>query len=235
LIQGFENFTVSAGDVEATWRLPLRRIVVSRWLLGEMERRGLDAALIENGVDRETFKPATSHTPPAGVLAMVSDHKYKRTDLVVEVYRRLSRDHPNLPLRTFGACSRPAGLPSEAEHVSEPNRAELAALYRRSAVYVCASDKEGFGLPALEAMSSGCAVVTTDNGGVPAFAGEAALTVPAGSAEHLYRGVALLIADPEAHARYREAGLTRAAQLDAVQSCDKLEAMIVDGWRSGGL
>ena len=81
-------------------------------------------------------------------------------------------------------------------------------------MYVCASDKEGFGLPALEAMSSGCAIITTDNGGVPGFAGDAVLTVPAGSAEFV-QGVTSLIKNSELQAHYRDAGIKQ--QLDAVR------------------
>lgn len=231
-IQHVEDFTVPMAEVERTWHLPLLRVVVSSWLLDELRGRGLDAVLIENGVDRRVFRPSVEPGPAAGVLAMVSDQAFKRTDLVVELYRKVAADHPDLPLRTFGACDRPTGLPPSAEHIREPSREELATLYQRSALYVCASDSEGFGLPALEAMSSGCPVVTTDNGGVPGFAGDAVLTVPAGSAEQLVRGVTSLLADPELRDRYRIAGIERAKQLDAARSCDKLESLIGDDWRS---
>ena len=39
--------------------------------------------------------------------------------------------------------------------------AELAALYRGAIALVMPSREEGFGLPALEAMASGCAVITS--------------------------------------------------------------------------
>lgn len=231
IIQHIEDFTVPLEDVEDSWRLPLERIVVSRWLLDELQGRGLDATLIENGVDRRVFHPDPARSSGTGVLAMVSDQAWKRTDLVVDAFTRLSRNRPDLPLRTFGVCERPNGLPPGVEHVREPSRAALADLYRASRVYLCASDKEGFGLPALEAMSSGCAVVTTDNGGVPGFAGEAVLVVPAGDADELYHGVETLLDDPELWDRYRGRGLVRAEQLDTARSCDLLEASMIDAWR----
>jgi mannosyltransferase len=45
--------------------------------------------------------------------------------------------------------------------------ADIAGWYRKMKVVVCASRKEGFGLPCLEAMASGCAVVATRAGAWP--------------------------------------------------------------------
>lgn len=51
-----------------------------------------------------------------------------------------------------------------------PGQEQLAELYRSCDIYVCASYFESFGLPALEAMTSGCAVISTRNKGVLEYA-----------------------------------------------------------------
>ena len=55
--------------------------------------------------------------------------------------------------------------------------AELAALYRGAIALVMPSREEGFGLPALEAMASGCAVITSNAPALVEISGDAALHV----------------------------------------------------------
>ena len=56
------------------------------------------------------------------------------------------------------------------QHVSD---AALGELYRRCAVFCYPSLGEGFGLPVLEAMSLGAAVVTSDISSLPEVGGDA--------------------------------------------------------------
>jgi glycosyltransferase involved in cell wall biosynthesis len=60
---------------------------------------------------------------------------------------------------------------------------ELAALYRGAIALVMPSREEGFGLPALEAMASGCAVITSNAAALVEITGDAALHVAADAAE----------------------------------------------------
>ena len=59
-------------------------------------------------------------------------------------------------------------------HVSEE---DLPALYRGAVALVYASLYEGFGLPPLEAMQSGCPVITSNTSSLPEVVGEAGLCV----------------------------------------------------------
>ena len=56
---------------------------------------------------------------------------------------------------------------------------ELAALYRGAIALVMPSREEGFGLPALEAMASGCAVITSNAPALVEITGDAAIHVEA--------------------------------------------------------
>ncbi|MDE4976099.1 glycosyltransferase, partial [Francisella tularensis subsp. holarctica] len=49
--------------------------------------------------------------------------------------------------------------------IAESN--EIPSWYRALDIFVCASHKEGFGLPDLEAMASKCAVIATNAGAWP--------------------------------------------------------------------
>ena len=57
------------------------------------------------------------------------------------------------------------------------SRAELDALYARASIFAFPSLDEGFGMPVLEAMARGAAVVTSNCSAMPEVAGDAALLV----------------------------------------------------------
>ncbi|GAB3855725.1 glycosyltransferase family 4 protein [Nocardioides maradonensis] len=218
LIQHFEDWSAPAQFVVETWRLPLELVVVSGWLLRRADDLGLSARLIRNGIDTGEFPAGGDVTGRApSVLALVAGQPWKRTDVVVDVFGRVASERPDVALAAFGTCRRPDGLPERVRYVRDPSREVLSQLYRESQVYLCASDYEGFGLPVAEAMASGAAVVSTDNGGVPDFAGAAAVYAPPGDAPGLASAVLRLLDDTDAlrqlAARGREVidGMTLAA------------------------
>lgn len=207
LIQHFEDWSAPAPFVEETWRLPLERVVVSGWLLQRADDLGVSARLIRNGVDTAEFPVGEDAAGrAASVLALVAEQPWKRTDLVADVFARVAGQLPEVALVAFGTCRRPGALPASVRYVRDPSRDALSRLYRESRVYLCASDYEGFGLPVAEAMASGTAVVSTDNGGVPDFAGGAAVYAPPGDAPALASAVLSLVNDAEALRRLTARG-----------------------------
>jgi 2-deoxystreptamine N-acetyl-D-glucosaminyltransferase/2-deoxystreptamine glucosyltransferase len=91
-------------------------------------------------------------------------------------------------------------------------REELFSLYRRAAVVVCPSRREGFGVVCLEAMAHGVPVVASAVGGLLDLVvdGETGLLVPPGDVEALRRALERLLADPALRRRLGEAGRARA-------------------------
>jgi len=66
---------------------------------------------------------------------------------------------------------------------------DLPALFSGAQVFVYPSLYEGFGLPVLEAMASGCPVVTSDVSSLPEVAGDAAVLVNPEETEDIARGI----------------------------------------------
>jgi glycosyltransferase involved in cell wall biosynthesis len=88
---------------------------------------------------------------------------------------------------------------------------ELEALYRRAAVVVCPSHREGFGVVAMEAMAHGRPVVASAVGGLLDLVvdGETGLLVPPGDVGALRAALDRLLADPDLRRRLGEAGRER--------------------------
>jgi glycosyltransferase involved in cell wall biosynthesis len=102
---------------------------------------------------------------------------------------------------------------SIAERIIVPGRIpdrELALLYRQAAVFVMPSLYEGFGLPLLEAMASGIAVICSNRSSLPEIGGDAAVYFNPESAEDIARAMEHALTDSTARASRVERGLSRA-------------------------
>lgn len=90
--------------------------------------------------------------------------------------------------------------------LTRPTLAQMRALYQRARCFVHLSEHEGFGLPPLEAMGSGCIALCRDSGGVRAFMAApelAELLLPgAADVEEVYRRGCQLLDDPGRAADY---------------------------------
>ncbi len=89
---------------------------------------------------------------------------------------------------------------------------ERADLLAGTAVFAYPSRYEGFGLPPLEAMAAGTAVVTTRTGALPHVLGDAATFVEPGDRDALASALAGLLADPAARDALIAKGRSRVAQ-----------------------
>ena len=87
---------------------------------------------------------------------------------------------------------------------------QLRALYQRASVYVHPSYYEGFGLTLLEAMASGCPVVTSNVYSLPEVAGDAALLVDPTSSDDIASSIAAICTDDALASELRAKGKVRA-------------------------
>jgi len=86
---------------------------------------------------------------------------------------------------------------------------ELAALYRGAIALVMPSREEGFGLPALEAMACGCAVITSNASALVEITGDWALHVDA-NADAITGAMTRIASDEELRRTLASRGLERA-------------------------
>lgn len=89
---------------------------------------------------------------------------------------------------------------------------DLPLFYNEASVFVQPSFYEGFGLPALEAMSCGTPVVASDRASLPEVVGARGLFVSPTNINDIADKVAGLLADPEYQAACAEAALEQAAR-----------------------
>lgn len=170
-IQGHEVFPGLPVDrVRATYRLPLHKITISRWLVELMRGEYGDAVVdhVPNAVDHSVYyaPPRDRQTRPT-IGMLYSRSPFKGCDVAVAAVEKLRRQLPELRLLSFGA-ERPYAampLPAYAEFIRYPSPDALRALYASCDVWLCGSRTEGFHLPPVEAMACRTPVVSTRVGG----------------------------------------------------------------------
>ncbi len=86
------------------------------------------------------------------------------------------------------------------------------ALYGRALMLVMPSFHEGFGLPALEAMTVGVPVIASAVGALPEVLGQAGILCPPGNSDALSHAMGALLDDPQRRDAMRQAGRQRAAE-----------------------
>jgi glycosyltransferase involved in cell wall biosynthesis len=127
---------------------------------------------------------------PRGVeiLHVGSTIPRKRIDVLLKTVAGVRKAIGNLRLVRVGGCFTPAqralaatlGISDAIVELPFLERPLLAALYRRASVVLLPSDREGFGLPLVEAMACGTVVMASALPALKEAGGHAALYCPPG-------------------------------------------------------
>lgn len=226
LIQHLETWSGTDDQVMATWRLPLRKIVIARWLQDIAQGLGEAAFYVPNGLDFSAFgldvAPAARDAKRLLMLYHVRDWKGSADGLAAVA--RVRASIPDIHLTLFGIFARPEGLPPDVEYHQKPSQALLRQLYNEAAIFIAPSWAEGWGLPPAEAMMSGCCLVATDIGGHReyAIADETALLSPPRDPEVLAANILRAVLDPDLRLRVAEAGRRHLQQFTWARAAESL-------------
>jgi glycosyltransferase involved in cell wall biosynthesis len=150
---------------------------------------------------------ANGDLPDAGfVLAVGTLEPRKNLPRLIDAFRRLPSElQQRHPLVVVGKVGWQAGTTMEALKslgdrclvLGAVSDTDLAELYRRCAVFCYPSLAEGFGLPVLEAMTCGAAVVTSNCSSLPEVGGNAVEYVDPREPSTIAHALERLLLDPE--------------------------------------
>src|SRR5690625_193459 len=236
LLQNYEIWGGPKDRVDATWRLPLDKVVIARWFLDKGAELGVsrsEMTHIPNGIDFSVFqllRPIEERPPRVAMLASSVVTKGLADGLrALEVAKS---SYPALEAVLFGIEPRPQGLPEWIEYIENPAPDLLVGdIYNGSSIYLCPSHLEGWHLPPAEAMACGCAVVSTDIGGVRDYAidGVTALLSPPADPEALGATLLRLLESEEEKIRIARGGHQGIQQFTWSRSTDLMEAFLAGG------
>lgn len=113
------------------------------------------------------------------ILQVGTRNRYKNTPVVLETLAKLKQSVPGVALLRVGAdffddekeMLDGLGLREDVFHLGRVSEADLRASYRFAKALHFPSLYEGFGWPVLEAMASGCPILTSDRASLPEVVG----------------------------------------------------------------
>jgi glycosyltransferase involved in cell wall biosynthesis len=176
----------------------------------------------------------TAKAQPGPILFLGTLEPRKNLHRLMEAYALLLERRPDIPdMVLAGALGTPtrdlfSGPMSLARaidrvrltgYVSDDERQRL---YGEASMLVLPSLEEGFGIPALEAMTLGLPVVASNRGALPEVLGSAGILVDPEDANALASAIERVLDDPSLRRQMEEAGLARASQFSWRQSAERL-------------
>lgn len=239
LIQHYEIWAGPKEKVDATWRMPLKKIVISKWL----KELGQDLSVhdfyhIPNGIDFERYKVIIPpEERPFSILSLYHHATFKGVPDLLAVLSRFHTEFPEVPVVMFGTPARGREIPDWITyHENPPQEVLIIKLYNRSAVYLAASISEGWALPPAEGMACGCAFVGTDIGGFRDYAshGKTALLSPPGNREALFQNLCAMARDTHLLRRIQRAGTNNIQQFTWANSGAAMEQYFIESCNIGG-
>jgi glycosyltransferase involved in cell wall biosynthesis len=236
LIQHYEVWDGPEAEVDATWRLPLHKIVIAQWLyeLGATKfGQSGSMTYVPNGLDLDQFRVwvPPEKRDPHRVGMLYHRNPWKGTADGLKALEAVKARIPDLSVVLYGAFSRGADVPSWMDYVRLPSPQQLVRLYNSCAVFVSPSWSEGWGLPGAESMACGAALVTTNSGGVLDYAvdGETALVSPPRDVDRLAHNVWRAVSDQQLRLGLAREGNRRIQAFTWERSVEALEQVFLAG------
>jgi len=231
-IQHYESlWTRDKERAEKTYRLPFQKIVISSWLQQILkDHYQQEASLLVTPVDKNLFfQEEKICNTPSRVCLLHHDYDWKGYKEGIAAIKRVRAQNRTIDLVVFGEKVKdPRDLFQQAgfefEYHYRPTGDKVARIFSSCDIYICPSWHEGLGMPAMEAMVSGCAVVTTDTGGSRdyAFDRETALVSAPKDVEGLAKNLIAVIDDKQLRVRLSKNGQKKIMEFDWDKNCQRL-------------
>jgi glycosyltransferase involved in cell wall biosynthesis len=217
--------------VDQTWREPINKVVISRWLLDVGRSIGAsNLTHIPIAIDHRFYKVLQPiEKRPRQVVMALSWVGIKGSQDGIKALEIAKRNFPDLSIVLFGNSRRPPWVPDWMNYSQNPEQERIVNnFYNGSSIVLSPSLAEGFGLPPAEGAACGCSIVATDIGGHREYLedGVTGLLSPPQDPNALARNLCILLGNDALRIRLAQAANTCIKQFTWERSADLMEAFI---------
>lgn len=231
LIQHYEIWSGPEERVKATWKMPLKKVVIARWLAEKTREMGEEVvAYIPNGLDFKQFHitQTIENRNPKRVGMLYHKYDWKGSKDGIKAVEKVRDEFPDLQAVFYGIYKPGSEVPSWVDFYKNPSRSKIVDIYNSCAIFISPSWIEGWSLPPAEAMACGCAVVSTDCGGIREYAEHEvnALLSPPGDPQTLAQNILRLLEDDDLRVRLARAGYQQIQEFTWDKAVTKFEEVL---------
>ena len=200
LIQDYENWKGNEDMLLKSYTVPkTTNVVIASYLYDIVSPKSLKKTYtIFNAVDNSVFylKNDIEKRIPS-ILMLYSSEKRKGTSYGMEALLRIKATYPSVIISMFGTPKKPNNFPKNFNYYHQPKN--LPEIYNSHAIYLTTSIQEGFGLPACEAISCGCALIATNIGGHKDYLidNETGLAIEPENTHDIFKKIEILLNDDD--------------------------------------
>ena len=189
--------------------------VAPAWHSGNAEPALFD---LDNATDQQAILDGLAERPFA--FGLGNSLPYKNLPRLVRAFAQVAPDHPDLALVFAGRgegnpalvrLAHQLGLSDRVLLVGQLSDDQIRACFAHALFFAFPSLIEGFGLPVLEAMASGCPVLTSNCSSLAEVAGESTVLVDPLDIASIAAGMQRLLTDSALRQRLSHQGRQRAA------------------------
>lgn len=176
-----------------------------------------ESDVICNAVDNNIFFPRKSDTTEKEIIDITiigsEDFKFKNIENILKAIRILKKQYSNINLNWI---TQTPPIKNKETAIINPPQKEIGDILRKTDIYICNSEYESFGLPTLEAMTCGAAIITTDTGGMRDFVNDGynALITKQNDINDIVEKTKLLIENTNLRKKLSENGMKTAKKFE---------------------
>lgn len=231
IIQDFENWILPDEKVYETYSLDFKHITVAKFLSNIVDAHSTcKSVCVPNGINTDLFKVTVpiEKRKKLSIAFHYRSNPQKGSKYAFDVVRILQKKYIDLEVIVVSIEKKPDDLPKNCKFIHGATPQKVADINNSVSIFMCTSMLEGFGLPGLEAMACGCALVTTDYTAVHEYAENQynALISPVKDTESMARNVIRLLEDDNLRIKIAQNGVITGAERSLEMSAKKFEEAI---------
>lgn len=221
---------MSDEEVHNTYKLGMLNVTVSKWLT-DIVKQFAPCTLISNSINSEIFNV---HNPinkrnPKSLIFHYRTASIKGGIYAIQLIEKIHSKYPDFKFTAVSTEPKPKNFPEYITYVHGASPEEVSKLNNQHSLFVCTSVAEGFGLPGLEGMACGCALVSSGYYGVFDYAidEENALISPTKDVDKMLLNVEKLIEDDALRIHLAQTGYECAMKRTLDIAGNQLEKLVI--------